>query len=199
VPPARAVHILAQVCESLGEAHEAGLVHRDIKPANVYLCKRGLVHDFVKVLDFGLVKAAAGSASGQTVLTQQHVTTGTPAFMAPEVALGDRAVDGRTDLYAVGCLGYWLLTGRLVFENGNAMQVMLAHTSQQPEPPSRRTEQPIPAALEEIIMACLAKDPAGRPATADQLRRQLAGLALTPTWDRDEAARWWERHMPGVA
>jgi len=198
VAPARAVHILAQVCDSLAEAHQAGLVHRDIKPANVYLCTRGLVHDFVKVLDFGLVKAAAGTGRAETVLTQQNVATGTPAFMAPEVALGDSAIDGRTDLYSVGCLGYWLLTGRLVFEQGNAMQVMLAHTSQQPEPPSRRTEQLIPPALEAIIMACLAKDRAARPATADDLRRRLAAVPFSPGWDRDDAARWWERHVPGV-
>lgn len=199
VPPARAASILAQVCESLAEAHQAGLVHRDIKPANIFLCKRGLVHDFVKVLDFGLVKAATGTSSGQTVLTQKHVATGTPAFMAPEVAMGDCELDGRTDLYAVGCLGYWLLTGRLVFESGNAMQIMLAHTSQQPEPPSSRTEQPIPPALEALIMACLAKEPGGRPASADDLRRGLAAVSFSPGWDRDDAARWWGRHLPDQA
>jgi serine/threonine-protein kinase len=199
VPPGRAAHIMAQVCESLAEAHQAGLVHRDIKPANVYLCKRGLVHDFVKVLDFGLVKVAAGSGRAQTVLTQARVATGTPAFMAPEVALGESKVDGRTDLYSVGCLGYWLLTGRLVFENGNALQIMMAHAAQEPEPPSRRTEQPIPAALEEIIMACLAKDPAQRPAGAEELRRRIVASRLADSWDRDDAARWWQAHLPELA
>jgi eukaryotic-like serine/threonine-protein kinase len=196
VPPARAAHILAQVCDSLAEAHAHGLVHRDIKPANIFLCRRGLVADFVKVLDFGLVKAASGSGRAQTVLTQQHVATGTPAFMAPEVAMGDGAVDARTDIYSVGCLAYWLLTGHLVFEDGNAMQIMLAHASREPERVSKRTEQAIPDALEQVVMACLAKEPSARPAGADELRRGLAAIAYPQPWDRDVAARWWSAHLP---
>ena len=199
VTPARAVFLLEQVCESLAEAHAQGLVHRDIKPANIFLCRRGLWHDFVKVLDFGLVKAASGSGRADTRLTDQHVATGTPAFMAPEVALGDGTIDGRTDLYSLGCVAYWLLTGHLVFDNDNAMQLMMAHAAQQPEPPSRRTEQPIPAELERLVMACLTKHPDERPAGAEELRRQLAALQLEPPWDRDAAARWWRGHLPEIA
>ena len=185
LPPARVVHLLSQVCDSLAEAHQKGLVHRDIKPANVYLCKRGLLFDYVKVLDFGLVKAAAGSGRAETVLTQQQVATGTPAFMAPEVALAEQTVDGRADLYAVGCLGYWLLTGRLVFDADNAIQMMVAHAQRPPEPPSRHTEQPIPAALDELLLACLAKSPQARPQTADDLRRRLERLEETHGKDDD--------------
>jgi serine/threonine-protein kinase len=190
---------MRQVCESLAEAHEAGLIHRDIKPANVFLCRRGLVHDFVKVLDFGLVKAAAGSDRAATVLTQDNMATGTPAFMAPEIALGNGDLDGRTDLYALGCLGYWLVTGQFVFERGNAMQVMLAHAQQEPEPPSRRTEQPIPAAFEDLVMRCLEKDPGRRPAGADALRRGLEAVAFEPPWDRDTAERWWRTNVPDLS
>jgi eukaryotic-like serine/threonine-protein kinase len=199
VPPARAVHILSQICDSLAEAHAEGLVHRDIKPANIYLCKRGVVHDFVKVLDFGLVKAAIGSGHLETAITQQHVATGTPAFMAPEVAMGAANIDGRTDIYSVGCLAYWLLTGQLVFENGNAMQIMFAHATNQPAPPSRRTEQVIPPALDEAVMACLEKDPGHRPASADELRRRLHAVSLPEPWDRDAASRWWHAHLPNLA
>jgi serine/threonine-protein kinase len=198
VMPARTAYILAQVCDSLSEAHGRGLVHRDIKPANVFLCRRGVEADFVKVLDFGLVKAAAGSGGAQTVLTQQHVATGTPAFMAPEVAVGDGQIDARTDLYSVGCLAYWLLTGRLVFSDGNAMQIMLAHASREPERPSHRTEQAIPAELEDLVMSCLAKDPGGRPPSADALRRVLLGIRYPEPWDRDIAAAWWNRHLPNA-
>ncbi len=198
VPPARAAHILRQVCESLAEAHAEGLIHRDIKPANVYLCRRGLVHDFVKVLDFGLVKAAAGTGQGETVLTQENMATGTPAFMPPEIALGEGHVDGRTDLYALGCLGYWLVTGTFVFDRGNAMQIMLAHAQQAPEPPSRRTEQAIPDAFEALLMQCLEKDPARRPASADTLRRDLDALAFDQPWDRDSAERWWRTNVPDL-
>ena len=199
LPPARAVAILIQVCDSLAEAHAAGLVHRDVKPANIFLCRRGLVHDFVKVLDFGLVKALGGYGRNETAITAQHVATGTPAFMAPEVALAENQVDGRTDLYSVGCLAYWLLTGRFVFDTGGAVQIMMAHATAPPERPSRRTEQPLPEALEDVIMACLAKDPAARPATADALRRQLASLQFDAPWDRDAAARWWQAHLPELA
>ena len=199
LPPARVVFILRQVCDSLAEAHMLGLVHRDIKPANVYLCRRGLQHDFVKVLDFGLVKAAAGSGRAETVITQRHVATGTPAYMAPEVAMAEEKVDGRADLYAVGCLAYWLLTGTLVFDADNAMQMMLAHARAVPEPPSKRTEQRIPPELDALVLELLAKEPQDRPQTAEQLRRRLETLPLDDAWDRDDAERWWRSNLPDVA
>ena len=199
VSPARAVFLLRQVCDSLAEAHAQGLVHRDIKPANIYLCRRGMVHDYVKVLDFGLVKAASGSGRAETRITQQHVATGTPAFMAPEVAMAEDTVDARADLYAVGCLAFWLLTGRLVFSGDNAMQMMFAHAKQQPPAPSKHSEQRIGPELDQLVLQCLAKDPAARPQTAEELRRMLEALPLGDTWDRDSAARWWRSNLPDAA
>lgn len=194
--PARVVHILRQACDSLGEAHVRGLVHRDIKPANLYLCRMGLQHDFVKVLDFGLVKSD-DSRNEQTMLTSPEVTTGTPAFMAPEVALSE-AVDGRTDLYALGCVGYWLLTGELVFEADTAIQMVAHHLRTPPVPPSRRSELRVPPALDQIILACLAKSPSDRPATAQELARLLSQVNGSPVWGEDQAARWWARHAPEI-
>ncbi len=134
LPAERAIHLLTQVCHSLGEAHAQGLIHRDIKPANVYVCRYGRDVDFVKVLDFGLVKS---QDTGQTMtgVTTEHVVRGTPAFMSPEQALSNRTLDGRSDLYAVGCLAYWLVTGELVFAGRTAMDTLLQHTQADPAPP----------------------------------------------------------------
>ena len=119
LPPERAVHMLIQACHSLAEAHAAGMVHRDIKPANLFACRLGLEVDFVKVLDFGLVKTQWPRTHGGEDLTKEGAFTGTPAFMPPEVALGTHTVDGQTDLYALGCVAYWLLTGQKVFPGSN--------------------------------------------------------------------------------
>jgi serine/threonine-protein kinase len=197
-PPERVVHVLRQVCDSLAEAHRAGLVHRDIKPANVFLCRRGLVHDFVKVLDFGLVKAAAGSGRDETALTRQHVTTGAPAFMPPEMATGETDVDGRADVYAVGCLAYWLLTGLVVFE-GNEMQMAVAHAGTAPKRPSQRSGRAIPPDLEAVVMDCLEKDRDRRPQSAVELARRLDALPIEPRWDSDAAAAWWRANLPELA
>ncbi|HEU4701385.1 MAG TPA: serine/threonine-protein kinase, partial [Conexibacter sp.] len=156
VEPARVVHMLRQACHSLAEAHAAGLVHRDIKPANMFACRLGLEVDFVKVLDFGLVKLQGPQARGAQALTVEGAFTGTPAFMPPEIALGAERVDGRADIYALGCVAYWLLTGTQLFAGGTPMQVVLDHIRTDPEPPSRRTDQPIPEALEQLVMRCLA-------------------------------------------
>jgi eukaryotic-like serine/threonine-protein kinase len=197
VEPRRVVHILRQACDSLGEAHSRGLVHRDIKPANIYLCRMGLQHDFVKVLDFGLVKSD-DKFKEQTLLTSPEVTTGTPAFMAPEIALSER-VDGRTDLYAVGCVGYWLLTGQLVFTADTAIQMVAHHLRTPPVPPSRKTELEVPPELDRIILQCLAKEPGDRPANAQHLSRLLAGVNGVPQWEEDNAAHWWQTHAPEVS
>ena len=195
--PARVVHIMREACESLAEAHVRGMVHRDIKPANIYLCRMGLQHDFVKVLDFGLVKSQ-DSGNDQTLLTLPEVTTGTPAFMAPEVALSE-AVDGRTDLYALGCVGYWLLTGQLVFEADTAIQMVAHHLRTPPVPPSRRSELGVPAALDQIILKCLAKSPSDRPASAQELASMLSQVNGSPgPWGEDQAARWWATHAPEI-
>ena len=195
LPPERAVHLLRQVCHSLTEAHDCGMVHRDIKPANIYVCRLGPEYDFVKVLDFGLVKPTRGKEEYATELTVDGVATGTPAFMAPEMALGESAVDGRADIYGIGCVAYWMLTGQKVFEGENALAVVVAHVQKQPVPPSERTEVEIPDALEQLILKCLEKDPADRPQTAAELDALLADSLDDASWTRETAIEWWELHM----
>ncbi len=196
-PPARVIHLLLQVCDSLAEAHQIGLVHRDIKPTNVFVCRLGLSVDFVKVLDFGLVKPM--SADIDSRVTLDGTTTGTPAYMAPEVAVGNEEIDGRADIYAVGCVAYWLLTGQLVFEESSAVAMALAHVQQPPIPPSDRTELPIPAPLERVVMACLEKHSEDRPDTAAELASMLrrciddAGI-----WTPADAERWWQINLPAA-
>jgi serine/threonine-protein kinase len=200
VPAARAVHILRQVCHSLAEAHETGLIHRDIKPANVYLCRYGLDLDFVKVLDFGLVKSARTPGEGDDPSASvAGEVRGTPAFMAPEQALGSDEVDARSDLYAVGCLGYWLLTGQSVFDGASPPEVLMHHVKTSPLPPSLRGDVAVPEALERAVMACLEKDPAQRPQSANELDALLAACSLESPWTRDRAKRWYEAHGPEAA
>ncbi|MCC6587671.1 MAG: protein kinase [Bryobacterales bacterium] len=196
-PPERVVKILAQVCDSLAEAHAHGLTHRDVKPRNILIGRLGLEFDFVKVVDFGLVKALR--ASEQTQLTQDGTTTGTPGYMAPEVALGDNDVDHRADIYAVGCVGYWLLTGQHVFEGKTAMAVALEHIQSQPVPPSQRAELPVSPELDSVILECLAKKPVERPRTALDLKERLLRAVPGREWTPDEAEEWWDTHAPEVA
>jgi len=193
LPPARAIHILAQVCESLAEAHERGLVHRDIKPANIQICRLGRECDFVKVLDFGLVKSEVPSTA-EPGLTAPNIVAGTPAYLSPETALGE-AVDHRTDVYSCGCVAYWMLTGRQVFQAQNAMQMIAHHIQTPPDPPSRYSAYPIPSALDELVLACLAKRPSDRPASAVELGDRLGLCDVTSHWTRDDARRWWEKRM----
>jgi tRNA A-37 threonylcarbamoyl transferase component Bud32 len=192
-PAPRVRHILRQVCESLEEAHQRNLVHRDLKPSNIMLCKLALSHDFVKVLDFGLAKCAACEDVAQ--ITLENVAAGTPGYIAPEVALGETAVDGRADLYALGCVAYYLLTGEMVFSEANAMSMVVNHVQTAPARPSSRTELPIPADLEAIVMHCLEKSPAARPQSARQVAAMLEQCTFEP-WSDAEAAAWWERHLP---
>ena len=198
LPAERAVRILRQVCSSLQEAHRNGLVHRDIKPANVVVSRVGTTFDFVKVLDFGLVKLdTVRRAEDEAVakLSTEGSTSGTPAFMAPEVILGEASTDHRVDLYALGCVAYWLVTGKLVFE-GNALQVMAQHAQAPPPVPSSRVELPIPALLETLIMDCLEKDPARRPPTAEAVSDRLNAIPLASTWTAERAEQWWATHRP---
>ncbi len=199
VPAERTIHFLRQACHSLAEAHHAGLIHRDIKPANIYACRQGLEFDFVKILDFGLVKAFEGKGEWEMGLTAVHTTSGTPAYMPPEVALGKSDIDGRSDLYSLGCVGYWLLTGQMVFEGETPMQVIVHHVQTPPIPPSERTETEIPADLEEVILACLKKEPADRPPDARELDALLARCETAPGWTNEKARRWWELHLPKPA
>ena len=197
VPAERAVHFLRQICDSLGEAHEAGLIHRDVKPANIYVCHYGREVDFIKVLDFGLVKHGPVADQEAQHLTADQMAGGTPAYMSPEQALGESAVDGRSDLYAVGCVGYWLLTGTTVFEGRSAMETIVMQVHSPPEPPSGRTGVAIPPALEAIVMACLAKDAAARPQTAEELSRRLAAVPLAREWTPERAREWWAANRGG--
>jgi serine/threonine-protein kinase len=196
LPPERAVSLLRQACHSLAEAHACGLVHRDIKPANLFVCRLGLDVDFVKVLDFGLVKLRGPRATGDESLTAQGAFPGTPAFMPPEVALGHERIDGRADIYALGCVAYWLLTGRRVFEGGNAMQAVVDHVRTQPVPPSQRTSQAIPGALERIVLRCLEKDPGSRPESVEALSSELEALAIEGRWTPGRAREWWLANPP---
>jgi serine/threonine protein kinase/CHASE1-domain containing sensor protein len=191
---ARVAFILRQICHSLAEAHEAGMVHRDIKPANIFLCRYGREHDFVKVLDFGLVRDRAAGGGRSTTQTERGVVIGTPDYMAPELALDGGAVDGRADLYALGCVGYFLLTGTPVFAGTTAVAVLAEHVASEVEAPSRRAAGPISEALERVILDCLAKSPAERPASADALSRRLAACPEHDGWSWDDARRWWETH-----
>lgn len=193
VAPDRAIHLVRQVCHSLSEAQSCGLVHRDIKPANIFVCKYGEEFDFVKVLDFGIVRAVRDVADTGPVETQENVLHGTPAFMAPEQAMGTE-VDGRADVYATGCVAYWLLTGELVFTAETPMGVLVQHAQSTPSPPSARTDQPIPRSLDQLVLACLAKDPAKRPQSAKELAQQLAAIEVANAWTSDRARAWWEAH-----
>jgi serine/threonine-protein kinase len=195
IPPARAVHVVQQVCASLAEAHAQGLVHRDIKPANIHLCRMGLEHDFVKVLDFGIVKSRQPAAEGRPFATAADRIIGTPAFMPPEMATGG-AVDGRTDLYGVGCLGYWLLTGRLVFSGETASEILAQHVNAVPVPPSIHSPFPVEVSLDDIILECLAKDLERRPPDALDAARRFAACDVGDPWTEEHAERWWREHVP---
>jgi eukaryotic-like serine/threonine-protein kinase len=192
-PAARVANILRQVCRSLADAHQHGMVHRDIKPTNIFLCRMGNEYDFAKVLDFGLVKLMDES---ETQLTADGATTGTPAYMAPELALGNAQVDGRTDLYGLGCVGYWLLTGKLVYEEKGLAAMMLAHVQKAPQLPSERSGIPVPAGLENAIMRTLEKKPSDRPSDADAFSRLLANCDAG-RWSAEDAERWWRENVRG--
>jgi serine/threonine-protein kinase len=150
----------------------------------------------VKVLDFGLVRSTWADETGVARLTRDGVASGTPAYMPPEVALVGREIDARADLYALGCVAYWLVTGQRVFEAENAMQMALQHVQTPPVPPSRRTELPVPPSLERVIPSCLEKDPEKRPPTAEELALRLAACELDNPWTPEQARRWWQTHLP---
>ncbi len=197
VPADRAIHLLRQMCHSLAEAEALGLVHRDIKPGNIFVCRYGVDYDFVKVLDFGIAKATVTPTSITNILaTSDNLLRGTPAFIAPEQALGAANVDARADIYATGCVAYWLLTGQLVFTADNVMGVLMNHANTPPTPPSARTEMPIPAELDALVLSCLAKSPADRPQSASELSQRLARIPGYGAWDDKRAREWWNVHEP---
>jgi len=197
VPAERAVYLLRQACMSLAEAHAAGLVHRDIKPANLFLCKQGLQFDFVKVLDFGIVKNVA--ADDVTNLTMAGAATGTPSYMAPEMVMSASDVDARADLYALGCVAYWLLTGKTVFEGENAIQIMMHHAQTPARPPSEQAGVEVPPVLDELVLSSLAKKPEERPGGAQELWEMLGRIQFAEPWTEERARDWWREHVPDIA
>ncbi len=196
LPASRVVHILLQVCDSLGEAHSAQMVHRDVKPANIFVVKSGVQVDVVKVLDFGLVKltGADEAVSRDVRASTEGKVIGTPAYLAPELTVGGQ-IDGRTDLYALGCVAYYLLTGQLVFSAISPIRMAVAHATEKPEPPSVHTPD-IPEALDTIVMQCLEKQPSDRPASAEELARRLRETGLAEQWTVAMRERWWLEHLP---
>jgi serine/threonine-protein kinase len=196
LPVARVVHILYHVAEALTEAHDIGLIHRDIKPGNVILCRQGGIYDFPKVVDFGLVKDLE---RGGGDLTRADVVAGTPLYLAPEAINAPDTLSGQSDLYSLGAVGYFALTGTSVFAGRTLVEVCSHHLHTAPEPPSSRMERPVPADLEALILDCLAKDPAERPAGARELRRRLEGCEDFGGWTGEDARSWWQEKGEALA
>jgi len=192
-PPGRVAHILSQVASALVEAHGVGLIHRDVKPENVILCERGGVPDVAKVVDFGLVKDLERN-EGAT-LTRSDMIQGTPLYLAPEAITAPDAVDPRSDLYALGAVGYFLLTGSHVFGGRTLVEVCSHHLHTPPLAPSRRLGRPLPAKLESLVLRCLSKEPAGRPQSAAELRAELAACEEGAHWGEQQAREWWRRRV----
>ncbi|MGE0703074.1 MAG: protein kinase [Vicinamibacterales bacterium] len=189
----RAVALFRQACRSLAEAHERGLVHRDIKPANLFVARLGAEYDYLKVLDFGIVKDQPGQEA--TMITAQGIVQGTPAFIAPELAFGDITIDGRADLYSLGCAMYYVLTGQPVFPGTTPAQMLLHHAQTRPTAPSQASELPIPKELDRLVLQCLEKEPNSRPASAQAMEQALAAIPVEP-WTEMNARAWWELHAP---
>jgi len=200
LPVGRAVYLLLQVCESLAEAHAAGLVHRDVKPANLFVCRFALEYDFVKVLDFGLVTSVESDRSGEgghsvtsVELTKTGTVLGTPAFMAPEMVNG-ADVDGRADIYSLACVAYWLIAGRFVFDSDHATAMIAQHLAHEPPLLGSLTDADVPIELEDLLLTCLAKAPDDRPPTIVNVQRALTACMSTLKWTAEDARTWWERH-----
>ena len=191
LPSERVIHLISQACDSLGEAHLAGLVHRDVKPSNILACRMGLRVDYVKVLDFGLVKNDPRNAEKQLELTSAGAVSGTPSYMAPESINEVGMVGPASDVYALGCVTYWLLTGQTVFKAANPTMMMMQHVQASPVPPSLKAPHPVPRDLEELVMRCLAKDAADRPRDAAELAQLLSRCRVALPWSDARAHDWW--------
>jgi serine/threonine-protein kinase len=196
LPPERAVHLLLQVCGSLSEAHDRGVVHRDVKPANIFLTERGGICDFVKVLDFGLARSAVEARDGERDLTETGMVVGTPRYIAPESVYGSDRADARSDLYNLGAVAYWALVGRPLFEGSSGAALFVDHVNTDPPAPSEVSELEVPPALDRVVLTCLAKDPADRYASAAELAGALRGVPLDREWTAERAREWWTLHLP---
>jgi serine/threonine-protein kinase len=190
--PARAVYFLRQLCGALGEAHGIGLIHRDIKPSNVIASVRGGIHDMAKLLDFGLVQCVGGQCVTDK-LTMQGTILGSPSYMSPEQAVGKERLDARTDIYSLGGLAFFLLTGRPPFERDTPMATLVAHVHE-PPPPLSDLRPDLPDDLQAVVQRCLAKNPDERYQDADALEQALAACACADDWNKRDAADWWKRH-----
>jgi serine/threonine protein kinase len=193
VSPARAIFFLGQACMSLAEAHQAGLVHRDVKPANLFACCLGPHYDFLKLLDFGIVRNSAGVDQTATPSKQWQ---GTPATLSPEAAKCED-VTFASDIYGLGCVAYWLLTGQQVFQGPTSTAVIMQHITKTPRPPSDHRSE-IPEALDKLVLQCLAKNPQDRPGDTLELRQLLSVIACDEPWDNPQAELWWKTNMPSV-
>lgn len=193
LPPERVLYLARQVCASLEEAHQCGLIHRDIKPGNIFVCRLGTSYDFVKVLDFGLVRMTTERNAPERGANGEVRIAGTPAYLAPEAVQGPASVDHRVDIYSLGCVLYWLLTGQRVFLGDDYRDILEAHVLQSPRPPSTVTKQPVPADLEQLIMDCLDKIPAGRPECSELIAR-LDSCVDRGRWTEERARAWWQEH-----
>ncbi len=193
LPESRVLFLMSQIAGSLSEAHSLGVVHRDVKPANIFLTHRGGVYDFIKLLDFGLVKAVDGRE--QASLTSANAMAGTPMYLSPEGINSPEKVDARSDLYAFGAVAFYLLTGTPVFEGESVIEICMKHTREQPETPSQRLGKPVSEDLEKIIMQCLEKDPAQRPQSAAEIVQKLSKCQLGETWTIQDASIWWKLKM----
>jgi serine/threonine-protein kinase len=193
IPPERMAYILRQVCGSLAEAHSRGIIHRDLKPSNIFLTERGGLHDFVKVLDFGLAKQLR-SDPDDVQLTQVGSVFGTPLFMAPETAAED-TVDHRADQYSVGCVAYWMLAGQPPFPGTSPFDVIAKHLKVDPVPPSTVSELSVNKEVDDIVLKCLAKLPRDRFRDMDELATALDSLAFESPWNGERAREWWTLHL----
>jgi eukaryotic-like serine/threonine-protein kinase len=191
--PARVVYLLSQVCDALSEAHATGLIHRDIKPGNIFAAIRGGQYDVAKLLDFGLAKPIVTDEE-QIQLTQTGAITGSPLYMSPEQAIGEGEPDARSDIYSLGAVAYFLLTGAPPFNADQPLKVIVAHASQEVVPPSQLRPE-IPADLEAIVLRCLAKVPGHRYQDVAHLAEALAKCSVAGQWDRDQAAEWWQNEL----
>ncbi|MFM2092136.1 MAG: Serine/threonine-protein kinase PknB, partial [Planctomycetota bacterium] len=198
LPVGRMVHLMVQACRSLAEAHLRGLVHRDIKPENLYACRRADEVDILKVLDFGIATVSERRA-GAAGITQAGYVQGTPATMAPEQACGEQ-LDGRADIYALGCVMFILLTGEDPFQGSDAYGTIAAHLGEAPDAPSARSRRPLPAEVDRLVLACMAKERDGRPADAAVLAEALLALPVPDgeEWSQVRARAWWLQHVPAA-
>jgi serine/threonine-protein kinase len=188
LPAARLIYLLRQACDALAEAHRAGIVHRDIKPANIFAAERGGLHDVAKLLDFGLAKPFTEQEAAH--VTQEGAITGSPHFMSPEQVMAERDLDGRSDIYSMGAVAYYLLAGQPPFNETKTMKVLFAHTNREPAPPSQWNDQ-VPSDLERVVLRCLAKRPEDRYQTAEELMAALDQCRDASGWTRENAAAWW--------